>query len=920
MLAAPAGRASAAVYNIGPNQPYPSLNSFSWSTLAAGDTVNIHWRPEPYREMIFLSSSGTPAQHIVVRGIPDPNTGQLPVIDGQNAVQSPALQYHDSGGSSPILYKLGTLMVGPPKGFAWGYIPQYLDIEDLEIRNAHKSYTFTAYNGVVTQWHPFASAIYVEYAQHLSIRRCNLHGSGNGLFVNSKYGQAGLSADILVEHNYLHDNGNVGTFTEHNVYTETGGITFQYNRIGPVIPGSNGEAIKDRSAGTVIRYNWLIPGNGGYAINLSETQGGAEAIAPLPSYKTTYVYGNVIVNSPQGSMAMVRYGGGDYDYRYYRRGTLYFFNNTVINQADKSGGARPRWYTMMFQLPSQQEAGTSPIEEGVDARNNLFYNLSATPGATPTDLELVSTDGAGTLNLGVNWISPGYHPFHQPYNAPWVGHVNGLQNLIVGDQNGKNNPGFVDFAAQNLRLLPSSAAVDKAVAWGVDAQYDVLKEYVAPYGGQDRVVAGGAMDLGAFEAAGQAAASSVSGFTPMSGPAGTLVTVVGLNFAGASSVKFNGAAGSFQVVSDNSLKATVPTGATTGKIQVVTPGGTAASTESFQVTAGSGPAITGMDPKSGPVGTRVTLTGTELGGTKSVSFNGVAAAFEVLSPTSVRATVPPGATTGRIRLTAPAGTAGSPEPFTVTQAEAPKITGMTPGTGPAGTEVTLTGLNFVGVSSVRFQDINVKYVVVSSTSIRATVPVGVTIGYFFVTTPGGTAVSPAAFKVTAAASGPTITGMAPSSGPVGTRVTLTGTELGGTKTVSFNGVAAPFEILSPTSVRATVPAGATTGRIRLTAPAGTAGSPEPFTVTTAAPPKATLTGFTPGSGPVGTEVTLTGVNFDQATEVYLHDLKLAFVIVSPTRIRVKIPAGAMSGYFAVTTAGGKAYSPTQFVVTGDGSV
>jgi large repetitive protein len=50
-------------------------------------------------------------------------------------------------------------------------------------------------------------------------------------------------------------------------------------------------------------------------------------------------------------------------------------------------------------------------------------------------------------------------------------------------------------------------------------------------------------------------------------------------------VKFGGvAATSFQVIDDSHVKALVPTGAKTGKIQVTTPGGTGTSTTDFTVT------------------------------------------------------------------------------------------------------------------------------------------------------------------------------------------------------------------------------------------------------------------------------------------------------------------------------------------------
>jgi isoquinoline 1-oxidoreductase beta subunit len=81
----------------------------------------------------------------------------------------------------------------------------------------------------------------------------------------------------------------------------------------------------------------------------------------------------------------------------------------------------------------------------------------------------------------------------------------------------------------------------------------------------------------------------------------------------------------------------------------------------------SSPTITSFTPASGPVGTVVTITGTLFTGATRVTFGGTSATtFSVVSATQIRATVPRRARTGRISITAPAGTASSATNFTVT--------------------------------------------------------------------------------------------------------------------------------------------------------------------------------------------------------------------------------------------------------------
>ncbi|MDX6452339.1 MAG: hypothetical protein QOH16_2388 [Gaiellaceae bacterium] len=170
--------------------------------------------------------------------------------------------------------------------------------------------------------------------------------------------------------------------------------------------------------------------------------------------------------------------------------------------------------------------------------------------------------------------------------------------------------------------------------------------------------------IGSFQLPGcssVASAPTVSSFTPTSGSPGTSVTVNGSGFTGATAVTFNGAAASFTVGSDAQLTATVPSGATSGPIAVTTPAGTGTSSSSFTVTAATAaPKITSISPTSGPVGTVVAITGSGLTGATSVKFGGgVSAAYTVASDTRINATVPTGAASGGITVTAPGGSATS---------------------------------------------------------------------------------------------------------------------------------------------------------------------------------------------------------------------------------------------------------------------
>ena len=250
-------------------------------------------------------------------------------------------------------------------------------------------------------------------------------------------------------------------------------------------------------------------------------------------------------------------------------------------------------------------------------------------------------------------------------------------------------------------------------------------------------------------------APAVTGFTPTSGAPGTAVTINGSGFTGATAVKFNGvAATTFSVGSDVQITATVPSGATTGPIAVTTSGGTGTSATSFTVTSGvPAPTITSFTPTSGPIGTSVTITGTNFTGATSVTLRNVTATFTVNSATSVTAKVPStGASEGKWRVTTAGGTAtaaayfyttaGSPPP-PPPPPSAPTVTSESKTSGPVGTVLTLTGTNFTGATSVTLRYVNASFTVNSSTSITVTVPAtGASDGRWRVTTPGGTALGP----------------------------------------------------------------------------------------------------------------------------------------------------------------------------------
>src|SRR5262249_43988251 len=160
---------------------------------------------------------------------------------------------------------------------------------------------------------------------------------------------------------------------------------------------------------------------------------------------------------------------------------------------------------------------------------------------------------------------------------------------------------------------------------------------------------------------------------------------------------------------------------TTGKISVTTPNGTGTSSSSFTVTGnGNPPTVTSFSPTSGPVGTSVVINGTNFTGVTAVKFNGTSAtSYTVNSSVKITATVPSGATTGKISVTNGGGTGTSAGSFTVTSAAGPRITSFSPNYGATGARIVISGTGFTGATSVTLGGTSATFVVNSSIRITA---------------------------------------------------------------------------------------------------------------------------------------------------------------------------------------------------------
>ncbi len=474
LLALCAANLGATDYLVGPNQSRTSLHEVPWRRLVPGDRVLIHWRAEPYREKLMLSESGSADQPIHILGVRGGPDNALPILDGDNADSGNEIYPH------AVWESRGLIVVGKPADYRWGYKPRHIVIENLDLRHAYQIYSFTNTQGGQENYRSSAASISIQLGENITIRGCDLTGSANGLFVASGGSEEELTRNITVEHCRLFANGtNIGStndrFRQHNAYTEAAGMIYQYNYFGPLRDGALGNALKDRSAGTVVRYNW-IEGSAAFLLDLVEPEESARLMVNEPDFRTTYVYGNVLISRTQDNR-LVHYGWDNVP-DFSRGGTLFFYHNTVIQQSDRN----LLYNRYMFRVSS--------LAETADIRNNIFYLT----GDSFFYLAISGND-SGNYRLADNWLTEGDEALRIARD-PFNGTVSGFDQFQRG-----TDPGFIDFDGGRLGLSEQAAvrAAAGPLPENLPAQHQPTRQYSPHQGWRTRQRVGIGADLGAFE-------------------------------------------------------------------------------------------------------------------------------------------------------------------------------------------------------------------------------------------------------------------------------------------------------------------------------------------------------------------------------------------------------------------------------------
>ena len=541
------------------------------------------------------------------------------------------------------------------------------------------------------------------------------------------------------------------------------------------------------------------------------------------------------------------------------------------------------------------------------------------PGIYPQTVAMGDVDGDGDLDMltsgGSGTVSVLLNSGNATFNAGTSASAYADYNLTLGDVDGDNDLDLVAAAqnSNNVQIRLNNGA-------GVFSGGQNIPVTTGPRG----------VALGDLDA---------------DGDLDLVTNNIGLttNYGNTVSVRFNNGAGVFsaQATTPDLVVGTLPWHVALADIDgdndldVLTANNNSTVSLRFNglVTA---PTITSFTPASGPVGTLVTVTGTDLANTTAVKLNGVAiTSYTVVNTATLTFTVPAGATSGLLTVTTPLGTATSATPFTVTVPNAvPTITSLSPSSvlvNSGAFILTVNGTGFVSGSVVNFLRGTVPTTFVSATQLTASISAAdlTDLADFNVTvtspTPGGGTSGGARFQVYLPA--PTITSFTPASGPVGTMVTVQGTNFQLVTNVGLaapgNVYIAPYTVVNATTITFTVPAGATSGLVGVATSSGTAYSATNFTVTVPNPVP-TITALSPttavaGSGPFS--LTVSGTGFLASSVVNFNGTALATTYVSPTQLTAAVPATAVAsaGSFAVSVTspapGGGTSAALAFVVT-----
>jgi hypothetical protein len=321
---------------------------------------------------------------------------------------------------------------------------------------------FKDWDGTERTYDEGAAAIRLQRARNVVLRGNFFTHNPNGIFTASQaYDDNHMVRHVLIERNVFFENALTDTYNRHEAYLQGTQFVVQYNAFRSPVPGSQGNCLKMRTAGDVVRYNYFE--NGARSLDMVELEDHIDLIAPWKyaryretlspaqqaivdvlqpldwqAYKTSYVYGNLFhLHGPDAPNNPIHYGFDNSPYDR-RPGRLYFYHNTYVAQSDPQDadtvrlfdccsdntdsyyGDTAQWINGALHYVDSPVAGGPPKDWGrmtqpvasefpqMRAYNNVLVLTSRTPGSPRSDFELTRWR-ADQLLLGRNFITTGWN-------------------------------------------------------------------------------------------------------------------------------------------------------------------------------------------------------------------------------------------------------------------------------------------------------------------------------------------------------------------------------------------------------------------------------------------------------------------------------------------------------------------------------
>ena len=651
---------------------------------------------------------------------------------------------------------------------------------------------------------------------------------------------------------------------------------------------------------------WVFTRSGG-----TWTQQGSKLVGS--GYSGTPEQGNSVALSADGNTALV---GGLGDNDHVGAAWVFTFNDGVWTQK----GSNPKLVGSGYSGAPEQ--GTS-VALSADGNTAIMGGNDDDSGIGAA---WVFTQSGGVWTQQAKLVGTGYSGFpEQGWSVALSADGN---SALVGGYGDNSRAGAVWVFSQSGGAWSQQGS--KLVGTGAVGQSQQGISVALSADGTSAIVGGG-NDNGRVGAAWVfAAVTTVTAIAPSSGPAGTTVTVTGVNFTGATAVAFGAAAASFTVNSNTSISATAPAGSGIVDVTVTTPLGTSAASAADQFTYIPTLTLSATPSSTTQVGQAYSQANVAGGGTTPYTYSlsaGTLPAGTTLNTSTGTVSGTP-TTAGAFSYTIKVTDGGSPAQ-TATQVVSGTIAPATLTLVSSASAMTQVGQSYSQSNAGSGGTTPYTYTLFAGTlpggttlntstgTVSGTPSASGTFNYTIKVTDSGSPTQTAAQTVsgTIAPATLTLTATASSTTQVGQAYRQTNVAGGGTSpyTYSVSAGTLPAGTRLNSSTGTVFGSPTTAGAFSYTIKVTDSGSPTAQTATqvssgTIAAAVPTVTAVSPNGGPPagGISVTITGTNLTGASVVnFGGSTATRFAVNSATSITATSPAEAVGTVdVTVTTANG----------------